>query len=90
MDERRWWRLASYSIVAPVVNMSIHANSILIGFILDQQHVLSAGIFYAALIIVTVSVLRMVAEISKIFGKDHCCKDDESRDKTALASHLLL
>ena len=75
-EERFWWMFAAYSIVAPIVNLSVHANYILIGFIHDQQHALGAGVFYAVLTILTIKVLRMVAELSTKFGKKYYCKDE--------------
>ena len=60
---RSWWKFAAYSIVFPIVNLAIHANYILIGFIHDQQHALGAGIFYAVIILTNMHVLRMAAEV---------------------------
>ena len=80
-EERFWWMVAAYSIVTPATNLAVHFNSILIGLILDQQHALGAGIFYTVMIITIVKVLRMVAEVSKTVGKNHYCKDVESRDR---------
>lgn len=57
-----WWCVyCAYSIVFPLVNISIHATSILISFIHDQQHAISTGIFYAILVIVLVQTMRVFA-----------------------------
>ena len=71
LKERFWWMYAAYSIVFPMVNLSIHVNHILIGFIHDQQHALGAGIFYAVLIVTIIKVLRMIAEVCATPLLDH-------------------
>ena len=63
-NEIFWWRFTAYSIVFPIINLAVHANHILIGFIHDQQHAVGAAIFYAVLIITIIKVLRMTADIT--------------------------
>ena len=60
---KAWWRFCAYSVIFPTINIAVHANHILIGFVHNQQHALSVALFYVVILITNVHVLRVVVSM---------------------------
>ena len=84
-----WWRLCAYSVIFPIMNIAVHANHILIGFIHNQQHALSVALFYVAVLITNVHVLRVVLTLLR--SRHERCESsegDENRKKSNVKKRL--
>ena len=77
----KWWVLCIFSPVCPIAHILVHFTHIVIGFIHNEHHATSVGLFYVGAVILQVLMFKVVSHMyfTCFYLKDtlsdvNCCK----------------